>query len=613
MRIEKRRTLSKNTLTHPIPKGPIEIQKELGSVVRITAGHAVVEGYFNESTSGKYLVVFDYGFPYDFPNGGLRHKYGYLCLIEDAKEVLWSTELEHPKIALVSDAGRVVAVIENQRRRRTPEGKTAYSPIDEIYVFDNAGNQKKIEFFSTDVQPHLNSCAVSPSGRYAAFGDSFTIYLVDIENQTLLGQVVRNHVQEWDEIEPSKRLICDISFPNDDEIVVHTGPTPKIAHLYSISTEQMAGKIIMHNCSFSIGEVRFLLSHRCTVHPYCYLVANRTLCLRAQASGLNCADCQYYVSSESEGSKLGAFFLRFMTEREAKHYEFLGSRRWEKIVKPQMLKYDDYTCRICERRSLSGMHVHHIIAFSADADLSPRNLVVLCQRCHAILEGLLPVGMLCLGWPNIDAKKLKEFYLQVRRVSEKNQERFKAPLESRMGHICLVCPEKDECPVGVDEQKQIELNMKAYDRLLLAAHRHHVAELRDGMNHITIEGRITDMGEAKEVDTRYGKTSLVVARVGDDTGQIILTLFGDQADGVHIGDTVRVENGYVSTYQDRLTLNIPKGRGKLVVNPEYSVPFPSEKVRKRGSPVEGTCPICGTKFNYQYTGGRARKYCERCA
>ncbi|MBC7091473.1 MAG: single-stranded DNA-binding protein [Nitrososphaeria archaeon] len=61
------------------------------------------------------------------------------------------------------------------------------------------------------------------------------------------------------------------------------------------------------------------------------------------------------------------------------------------------------------------------------------------------------------------------------------------------------------------------------------------------------------------------------ALVGDDTGCIILTLWDNNIEKADVGETVRVENGYVSLYRGNMRLNI--GRfGKI----EKVQPFEGE-------------------------------------
>ncbi|MFQ6073779.1 MAG: hypothetical protein ACE5KC_01035 [Candidatus Bathyarchaeia archaeon] len=53
--------------------------------------------------------------------------------------------------------------------------------------------------------------------------------------------------------------------------------------------------------------------------------------------------------------------------------------------------------------------------------------------------------------------------------------------------------------------------------------------------------------------------------MSDDTGKIKLTLWNDQIDQVNVNDSIKVENGYITTFRGEMQLNV--GRyGKLTVN-----------------------------------------------
>jgi len=91
-----------------------------------------------------------------------------------------------------------------------------------------------------------------------------------------------------------------------------------------------------------------------------------------------------------------------------------------------------------------------------------------------------------------------------------------------------------------------------------------IAELRDGMRGINVSGTIVEIGEAKDVQTRYGSARVANAVLEDDSGKIMLVLWEENIDKVAVGDKVRIENGYVTSFRGKLQLNV--GRyGRLIV------------------------------------------------
>jgi len=91
-----------------------------------------------------------------------------------------------------------------------------------------------------------------------------------------------------------------------------------------------------------------------------------------------------------------------------------------------------------------------------------------------------------------------------------------------------------------------------------------IADLKDGERKVNIQGKVTEKPEPRQLTTRFGKTQLSNATIEDDSGSIALPLWGEDADKVQEGVMVKIENGYVSSYNGSLQLNVGK-YGKLTV------------------------------------------------
>ena len=92
-----------------------------------------------------------------------------------------------------------------------------------------------------------------------------------------------------------------------------------------------------------------------------------------------------------------------------------------------------------------------------------------------------------------------------------------------------------------------------------------ISELKPGMKRIDIEAKVLNLSEAREVTTRAGEQSRVAtADVTDVSGTVKLTLWNEQRDQVKVNTSVKVENGYVTSFRGETQLNV--GRyGKLTV------------------------------------------------
>ncbi|MFP3984457.1 MAG: OB-fold nucleic acid binding domain-containing protein [Candidatus Bathyarchaeia archaeon] len=93
-----------------------------------------------------------------------------------------------------------------------------------------------------------------------------------------------------------------------------------------------------------------------------------------------------------------------------------------------------------------------------------------------------------------------------------------------------------------------------------------IKDLKNGMKRVDVEAKVMEKTSPREVMSRYKDETYRVAEatISDDTGQIKLTLWNDQIDQVNENDTVKIENGYVTSFRGEVQLNI--GRyGKLTV------------------------------------------------
>jgi replication factor A1 len=87
-----------------------------------------------------------------------------------------------------------------------------------------------------------------------------------------------------------------------------------------------------------------------------------------------------------------------------------------------------------------------------------------------------------------------------------------------------------------------------------------ISELQSGMKRVEIEASVVDKGAPRQVKSRFGDDMYNVADaiVQDDTGSIKLTLWNEQIDQINIGDNIKIENGYITSFKGEIQLNIGK-------------------------------------------------------
>jgi replication factor A1 len=93
-----------------------------------------------------------------------------------------------------------------------------------------------------------------------------------------------------------------------------------------------------------------------------------------------------------------------------------------------------------------------------------------------------------------------------------------------------------------------------------------IKDLHDGAKRVDVQAQVVEKSDPREVRSRYKDETyrIVDAVVADETGSIKLTLWNEQADMVNVGDKIKIENGYVTSFKGEIQLNVGKF-GKLTV------------------------------------------------
>ena len=93
-----------------------------------------------------------------------------------------------------------------------------------------------------------------------------------------------------------------------------------------------------------------------------------------------------------------------------------------------------------------------------------------------------------------------------------------------------------------------------------------IKDLNDGMKRVSVEASVVEKGDVREVRSRFKDETyrIVDAVVADESGSIKLTLWNEQIDQVNVGDKIKIDNGYITSFKGELQLNVGKF-GKLTI------------------------------------------------
>ena len=94
-----------------------------------------------------------------------------------------------------------------------------------------------------------------------------------------------------------------------------------------------------------------------------------------------------------------------------------------------------------------------------------------------------------------------------------------------------------------------------------------IKDLHDGMKRVSVEAKVVEKGDPREVKSRFKDETyrIVDAVVADETGSIKLTLWNEQIEQVNVGDNIKIDNGYVTSFKSEMQLNVGKF-GKLTIS-----------------------------------------------
>ncbi|WP_042667494.1 OB-fold nucleic acid binding domain-containing protein [Desulfurococcus amylolyticus] len=102
-----------------------------------------------------------------------------------------------------------------------------------------------------------------------------------------------------------------------------------------------------------------------------------------------------------------------------------------------------------------------------------------------------------------------------------------------------------------------------------------IIDLKPGMEKVTVKARVIKIEAPRVIRTKKGPRTISNAILGDETGRVETTLWGEKAGTLQEGDAVEVHGAWTTEFKGKVQLNIGKS-SEIVKIDDSSVPHSGE-------------------------------------
>ncbi|MCX8184209.1 MAG: OB-fold nucleic acid binding domain-containing protein [Sulfolobales archaeon] len=115
-----------------------------------------------------------------------------------------------------------------------------------------------------------------------------------------------------------------------------------------------------------------------------------------------------------------------------------------------------------------------------------------------------------------------------------------------------------------------------------------VAELKPGMERVSVFVRVIDPGETKKITTKAGERTIREATVGDESGRVKLVMWGKSIKSLKRGDVIEVSGAWTTVFKGKVQLNVGGSENVKVAEDLGKLPsadeVPEEEPKAEGAP-----------------------------
>ncbi|MEZ0394794.1 MAG: OB-fold nucleic acid binding domain-containing protein [Desulfurococcaceae archaeon] len=132
-----------------------------------------------------------------------------------------------------------------------------------------------------------------------------------------------------------------------------------------------------------------------------------------------------------------------------------------------------------------------------------------------------------------------------------------------------------------------------------------IKDLKPNMEGVTVEGRVLEASPPRVIETKKGRRTISNAIIGDGTGRVETTLWGEKAGTLKEGQVVRISGAWTTTFRGKVQLNVGKS-SNVEVLPDDRAPRAEEIPEETPAAPEGAGPAAGRGPPRRF--GRGRRY-----
>ncbi|MEM1628183.1 MAG: OB-fold nucleic acid binding domain-containing protein [Desulfurococcaceae archaeon] len=85
-----------------------------------------------------------------------------------------------------------------------------------------------------------------------------------------------------------------------------------------------------------------------------------------------------------------------------------------------------------------------------------------------------------------------------------------------------------------------------------------IMDLKPGMENVAVKVRVISVDKPKVIQTKKGPRTISNAMIGDETGRVEATLWGEKAGSIDKGQVIEIKGAWVTEFKGKVQLNVGK-------------------------------------------------------